>query len=102
MRIRSGHNPEDWIDCPPANPGSSPIRGSLVQGAPGPVAQRRLTRNQTRKDEREVAAGRPRLSPDVTPIGHGGRPGYASEEERLAARRLAWRESKRRAREQAA
>ena len=33
MRIRSGHKPEDWIDCPPANPGSMPIRGALVVGA---------------------------------------------------------------------
>lgn len=32
MRIRSGHRPEDWIECPPANPGSMPIRGQLVVG----------------------------------------------------------------------
>ena len=36
MRIRSGHKPEDWIDCPPANPGSMPIRGALVVGGSGP------------------------------------------------------------------
>ena len=46
--------------------------------------------------------GRPRLSQSITMIGRGRRPGYATEEERLAARRQSWRESARRRRERAA
>lgn len=56
MRIRSGHKPEDWIECPPANPGSMPIRGSLVVGGHGPVEQRRIVKAQERKDAKKEAA----------------------------------------------
>lgn len=55
MRIRSGHKPEDWIECPPANPGSMPIRGALVVGGPGAYDKARQAEYQ-RKHAAKVQA----------------------------------------------
>lgn len=79
--------------------------GALVTGSPGPndreahrreAARSRLTANQAKLDDRPIVNGRPRQSPDVERNGRGRK--YASEEERIAARRMCWRESSRRAR----
>lgn len=87
-----------------ANGASGPahLRGQLVVAEPGWRARtrvERLTANQTRPGDRPVRPGRPRKDTiEVVPIGRG-RKVYATEEERIAARRLAWRESARRRRE---
>lgn len=46
MRIRTGHKPDDWLECPPAHPGSMPIRGSLVVGGPGAYDQDRISKRK--------------------------------------------------------
>ena len=83
-----------YRDLGPANGASGPSRpsGSLVQGEPDWKARRKmvnppLTANQTRPDDRPIRTGRPRKF---------------SDDERIEARRRAWRESARRRREKAA
>lgn len=110
MRIRTGHGPNDWSLNVPSEPLSPKhVRGSLIQGDPGVVEKTRIHAGIQRAAARaEKKAGpppepkemgRPRLSPDVDLIGRGKRPGYPSEEERIAARRKAWRESEQRKRQ---
>lgn len=110
MRVRTGHGPNDWTDSVPASTGSSRLGGELVVGAPGPWEQGRINaraeraRLTTLRGEKlptkSSSIGRPRLSPDVKLIGRGF-PGYATDAERLAARRKCWRESKARKRAEA-
>lgn len=97
-----------WEDQGPSYARIPGHRGSLVTGGPGPndkdVHNRRnavakaLTRNQSKLDARPIRNGRPRKSDDVPLVGRGFQRVYASDEERLAARRQSWRESKARRR----
>jgi len=92
MRIRCGVRPEDWRDVGPGYAGSIPIRGSLVTGDLG-----RPPRRDTSAPKREtVAVLKARAEAGVvTPPGRL----YATDEERIEARRRSFREAKRRTRE---
>ena len=71
-----------WSANVPSNGATGPahIRGSMVVGlSSGTPIRDRLTANQAKLDARPVRNGRPRI--------------YATDEERLAARRKTWRES---------
>lgn len=99
-----------YRDDGPANGAASlpSIGGRLDFAGPGAAERNRLAVKKCMAKMRAAARearqqaprpmGAPRKSDDVILIGRGSRPGYQTDEERLAARRQAWRDSKRRMR----
>src|SRR5438477_182481 len=80
-----------WRDEGPSSAHLPGHRGSLVVGERAPVTNHPLTDNQKRPDDRAIKTGRPRMSPDIELHPRGKV--YATDEERIAARRQSWRES---------
>ena len=94
MILRKSNDRSRDIDLGPSPVvGPSWLRGVIVVGEPSkPSKGAGLTPNQMKPDTRPVkAVGKPRESDDVELKGRGRK--YATEEERIAARRQAWRDA---------
>lgn len=92
MRVRTGHGPEDWQDAGSAHGqphGRGVYSGGLVVGVSSTESQRLA--------EKVYKARKPKVVTRQPDRSHQGKV-YATEEERIAARRATWRASKARAR----